>query len=757
MLSHHDIIMSECSIPALPRKSTNTEKLLTAPRLENTRVRITWSDKGAAEYERLVTPLLKSLREKWLNSSSIPAMSVLLQMTNFAMSYAASVTNRSVNLGVKPGARKPCTPRTIRTAKQRLNRAHRKWKQSVTHGLDQATTKSLYKKSLKLYKSTVYSDSRLNAIKIKNCSQSSQIIRSAKSTTQNKIEKLNVHDKVYYGDKVPDGVFDAMTSLKSCKYSELVKSPPVAEQLSNYDHISKLCAEKRPLPPISLTTASDLLHTLKKKVKDFYSITALHYLNAGKEGLTHFQELLNAVLEEVENATIEELNVAHGIIPYKGHKKDRNSVRSYRTISTCPILSKALDLYIRDIYQEQWNDCQAPTQYQGSGSSHDLASLLVTEVVQHSLHVSNQLVYLLALDAQSAFDRCLREILVCELFKAGMKDDALKLIDNRLKSRSTVYEWDKHLCGPAPDQTGFEQGAIYSSDFYKLYNNEQLRTALASNLGVNLSSLVISAIGQAADVILCANDLDCLKLLVTLTENYCSKYRVKLVAEKNKLLGFSTNKKKYLLDHAKLVNPVTINNLPVSFATEVEHVGVLRNTSGNMPHIMKRITEHKSGLCYVLSAGLARGRHGNPAASLRVHDLYGAPKLFSALATLVLTSQELSVLDTHYQKTIMNLQRLYEKTPQCFVFLMAGCLPGEAVLHIKQLTLFMMICHLPQDPLNTHARHVLMFSKNSSQSWFLKIRALCLQYRLDHPLRLLDTPPLKPQFKKQVKQNIIAY
>ena len=145
------------------------------------------------------------------------------------------------------------------------------------------------------------------------------------------------------------------------------------------------------------------------------------------------------------------------------------------------------------------------------------------------------------------------------------------------------------------------------------------------------------------------------------------------------------------------------------------------HTSGNIPNIMNRIAEHKSGMSFVLSAGLARNHHGNPAASLRVHDLYGMPKLFSGFATLVMSKVETKIIDGHYQKTIMNLQRLHDKTPRCFVFLLAGCLPGEAILHQKQLTLFMMICHLPQDPLNTHATHVLISAKKSANSWFQQI------------------------------------
>ena len=65
-------------------------------------------------------------------------------------------------------------------------------------------------------------------------------------------------------------------------------------------------------------------------------------------------------------------------------------------------------MYIRELYLDLWQDQQADTQYQGKGSSHELASLLLTEVIQHSLFVSKQPVYLLALDAQSG---CPQELL----------------------------------------------------------------------------------------------------------------------------------------------------------------------------------------------------------------------------------------------------------------------------------------------------------------------------------------------------------
>ena len=84
--------------------------------------------------------------------------------------------------------------------------------------------------------------------------------------------------------------------------------------------------------------------------------------------------------------------------------------------------------------------------------------------------------------------------------------------------------------GPSSDQTGFEQGGINSGDYFKLYNNEQLQLVHDSELGVDISSCTISAIGQADDVILASNDIRNLSLLAKMIENNCRQHRITLVA-----------------------------------------------------------------------------------------------------------------------------------------------------------------------------------------------------------------------------------
>ena len=128
----------------------------------------------------------------------------------------------------------------------------------------------------------------------------------------------------------------------------------------------------------------------------------------------------------------------------------------------------------------------------------------------------------------SAYDLALKEFIVNNLYHYGLQDQGLLIIDQRLKNRMTVCEWNKTMMGPIQDECGVEQGGKNSSDFYKVYNNEQLDVAQDSGLGVPLGPVVVSAVGQADDVALVANDLCSLQGLLDLSLLYCDKYHVSL-------------------------------------------------------------------------------------------------------------------------------------------------------------------------------------------------------------------------------------
>ena len=125
ILSHHDVIMSEFSLPHQTDEYAE-EDLVQAPRLNLTREKIFWTEEGIQMYESAVTPHLQRLRSNWLEPSSQTSMSLLLDLTNKILAMAAGSTNDSKAVGKKQTIRSVKTPKPIIKAQKLLTKASKK-------------------------------------------------------------------------------------------------------------------------------------------------------------------------------------------------------------------------------------------------------------------------------------------------------------------------------------------------------------------------------------------------------------------------------------------------------------------------------------------------------------------------------------------------------------------------------------------------------------------------------------------------------
>ena len=352
-------------------------------------------------------------------------------------------------------------------------------------------------------------------------------IRANSRNAIRKISQLKVASRTYTGANVPDGIYDHLLHLKTFNEDDIQVPESYARFSYDFDNIIKLCNEGTNIPEITLEKSMEILGRIRPNVNDLHSITANHFIHAGKVGANIFFLLLKALLSDIKNVTIDEVNIVHAAILFKGHSKDKTIAQSYRTISTCPIVAKALDIYIRDLNIEAWNSNQSEVQFLGEGSSHELAALLLTEIIQYSLYVLKQPLFVIYLDARSAFDKVMRELLVRNLYHAGTTGQELLLVNNRLKNRKTVVEWDGIMMGPIEDQGGLEQGGVNSGDFYKIFGKKQLQLAQDSGLGVQLArNINISALGQADDTLHTSNNIHRLQNLLQLTLFFYSMFNV---------------------------------------------------------------------------------------------------------------------------------------------------------------------------------------------------------------------------------------
>ena len=91
------------------------------------------------------------------------------------------------------------------------------------------------------------------------------------------------------------------------------------------------------------------------------------------------------------------------------------------------------------------------------------------------------------------------------------------------------------------------------------------------------------------------------------------------------------------------------------------------------------------------------------------------------------------------------------------VYFLGGTLPGQALLHIRQLTIFGMICRLQENSSHQVAMNVLSSETPQTKSWFDHIQELCQQYSLPEALQQLESPLPKKYLKKLVKKNVVNH
>ena len=317
--------------------------------------------------------------------------------------------------------------------------------------------------------------------------------------------------------------------------------------------------------------------------------------------------------------------------------------------------------------------------------------------------------------------------------------------------------------GPILDELGVEQGGVNSDREYKLCNNPELKVTQKSQLGVDIGPVHVASVGQADDVALVSTCPFKLQGLLHLACEYARDNHVKMVPEKTKLLCYSARGSEMLTNYWQLASPLTMDSLRIPFSKEAEHVGILRSTNtGALVSVIARISAHTKALHAVLPAGLARRHFSNPAASLRIHQLYGLPVLLSGLAALVLGKAELEALDHQHKITLERLLRLYPRTPAPVVYLLAGSLPASAHHHCRQLGLLGMLARQgPASILHRMATFILsapIISNHASRNlWFFQVRNLCLQYTLPDPLDVLAAPPTRGKWKRQVNCQVQTY
>ena len=546
--SHHDMVISTFLSSIIPFNPP--PPAIIAPKVPNTRVKVLWNQEGQHHYETLLSSTLPLLQNSLLSPGSPSLSKILLNCTNFALNRAAEISYRTIplskpptqkmkliNPGVKDAHAVALSAAQVLHAVQ-LNpsssqediRAALSTKSTSTSALRAAVRSSNRQKARQR-------DELLHSVLSSDPSKLQSAVRKAKNAGEPAVHLLQVGKHTYTGDFVPDGFYEALSNLKVPDVSP-TSSPEFLSSSETYRNIIELAKSGPPLPSLSTQEAVALLKRVRPDVLDLFSISARHYLAAGPAGHEHFASLLNMIITNINLSTAADLNSTWSVMLHKGHGKPRSLCRSWRCISTCPLVPKALDLYVSDLHRDNWTLASAPTQFMTKGSSHELAALLLTETICYATLTLGIALWVLLLDKQSAFDSVLKEHILSEAYTAAdyNADQSLLYMANRLATRRTFLQFSSTLMGPIHDQRGVEQGGVNSGDQFQLANNKELVITNNSGLGLNMGETSVSSIGVADDVVLLSPDSHALQSLLNVSQSLTSSRCMVNVPEKTKLL-----------------------------------------------------------------------------------------------------------------------------------------------------------------------------------------------------------------------------
>jgi hypothetical protein len=135
------------------------------------------------------------------------------------------------------------------------------------------------------------------------------------------INKLHVHSKIYEGDNVCDGFYDSIAFLKTEAHQNLEESDSYCSANEEYSNIIRICKQGPKVPKMSIEQTEKILKSIRPAVSDFSYITGYHYRYSGATGLCHLNELLNALIDNINKMCVEEQSFFTKATTKRRHKQ----------------------------------------------------------------------------------------------------------------------------------------------------------------------------------------------------------------------------------------------------------------------------------------------------------------------------------------------------------------------------------------------------------------------------------------------------
>ena len=247
------------------------------------------------------------------------------------------------------------------------------------------------------------------------------------------------------------------------------------------------------------------------------------------------------------------------------------------------------------------------------------------------------------------------------------------LVDSMYTDSSSIVKWNGNISTSFKEAQGIRQGGVSST---VLFNNRS--TTLLEKLSRCPDSLRIGSLPVGA--VMCADDLALLTDSTIAMQNHineaasdASRERLSFSDTKTKIMTLDSKGKKTCQTPSILLYDSVIGS-----TTCEKHLGIQRSSDGkNRPTIEARITLARQTAYGLMGAGL-HGLNGvSPSVCVKILNIYVCPRLIFGLDSLVLSTEDMKLLEKTYRKYLRCCQHLPDNTAIPAIYLLSGALPIE--------------------------------------------------------------------------------
>ena len=504
---------------------------------------------------------------------------------------------------------------------------------------------------------------------------------------------------------------------------------------------------------ITTDTVEEAIKALKRsKAPDCYGIVAEQMKMLTYSHVVILTAIIKNIFEERQIPS--NLKKSYKFtIPKKN--KDPKSQDNHRGITITPLISKIIELIIRGPNYEV--EDMIPQNDLQFGFTPDecpeMAIVCINEAISEA-EINDESLDTASLDARKAFDLVNQAKLKKKLFHTKLPKQSWAVIDSMYTNCNETFKLSGRFSDNYTVMRGVRQGSILSPLLYKDYIFDLLFCLSDNEIGLKIGTLFLGTPTVADDVFLMSNSTPELQSMLNLCFLYSEDHDYTLNIDKS--LSCPLRLKKYL-PPVESKSPLYLGHEELKEENSFTHLGLVWSAGQRYPDVQKKISSARRAAYALFGSGLHGVNGLGLSAALNLFQIFVVPILLYGLNAVSLPKNEMEKMEAFFRNTIRQLQGLPKSTAKIAVYLLAGTIPLEGLLHKRCLGLFGQITRLRNDhPLRLLALRQLSLRDEKSGSWFPYINSIASKYGLNI-LMLLNHPMKKSQWKSYCDNTIEQY